>query len=99
MARRELQLGPACDFVTVEALVQLGWKMPVRTMQLLVTAAYALMIPLATVVAVVLAALAAARRSSTDSRTSSSTALRRRSASCSTHGRCIRAGLPAITCA
>jgi hypothetical protein len=52
-----LQPEPALDFITFEALVQLGWRMSVRGLQLLVVVAYALAIPAVAVVAVAGAAL------------------------------------------
>jgi hypothetical protein len=53
IAKAQLRPGPALDFVAFELLVQFGWRMSVRGLQLLVVALCALAVPMVTTIAVV----------------------------------------------
>lgn len=60
IAKAQPPLRPALDFVAFELLVQFGWRMSVRGLQLLVVALCALAVPVVTTIAVVAAAFARA---------------------------------------
>jgi hypothetical protein len=53
IAKAQLRPGPALDFVAFELLVQFGWRMSVRGLQLFVVALCALAVPMVTTIAVV----------------------------------------------